>query len=1442
MIFDQYSRYKACADLLRLAGFSPGQSVLDAGSGPECLFGQFMPDAALTYVDPLIPGGSGSTHITGDVFTSRLDGQLFDCVSSVDVLEHVPPQHRQAMLQRLSSLSRHTLILGFPTADSSRAPETDKAIEDQYRAVFGRDYSWLEEHHKFGLPSLAETVAQLGELGWHCQSVGHGHAPWLQELLGFVICAWEIPDLKDVVLKISERFNRELYAHDFSSPHYRQFVIATRNPVPRIAPPAGTGTCSDAEDLFRALMEDAHHQYFAASMRQLVDREILVTERTAVLAERDGEVGALNAKIQEVSAWGKKLQGALVERDKQVGALSAQVEKVSVWGKTLQDKVVERDAQVGALNAKVEEISACSQAMQGARDGALAEKDLAIAERNAALAEKDAALAARDAALVEAGLVSNERDDALRLRDDYMRLVDLMRSSLSWRLTMPLRFFARLLRHGLVGDDRRRVVGVLRRVYHRVPLPAAVRYRVSQHMHSRRRGFVLSVEPQLNSLSTMADSAVRLEVQQAGLPDYIFWGVIDWHFRHQRPQQLAQALADSGRRVFYVSVLMVDSEAPGFEIEPLGDSGRLFSIRLFVKGAPLIYHTVPTGDHIVQLRQSVGELLAWANTGSTVSMVQHPFWLNVAAALPEGRLVYDCMDHHEGFGNVPPAMIAMERALLASADLTVTTSTWLDVIVADKTGNRVVIRNAGEFAHFARAPGDIFRDPKGRRIIGYYGAIAEWFDIELVAAIAKKFPDCCILLIGSDTVHASGVLGKYPNVMFTGEIPYAELPRYLHAFDVCMLPFKVIPLTLATNPVKVYEYLSAGKPVVVVDLPEMAQFGELVDVARNHDEYCAAIERHLALKAAPAAVAARQEFGRNQTWSHRATKLIEHVESAAGDPPVSVIVVTYNNIELTRACLASLDAHSHYGNIEIIVVDNASSDGSPEFLAGWVKQAGNRKLILNTDNRGFAAANNQGLAIASGEYLVLLNNDTYVTPGWVRTMVNHMRRNTGLGLLGPVTNNIGNEARIEIAYESMDEMLVRAAEHTRRRIGRIFPLRTAAFFCVMIPRKTYEAVGPLDEAFGRGFFEDDDYCRRVEQLGLRVACAEDVFIHHQLSASFNKLKQQDRQKLFEENKKTYEAKWGAWVPHTYEKQDEAMAAPPVAQDAAVPEAVTAPVAPVVPPVVPPAPARYVGGQAHKPVASQCNVCGRETQYFYESVALWRETLTCEHCGTTSRYRSIARGILQAVKELSAVDVPSLEALSGNSAERLRVYDTQPPFYYHTCSYPLPDMLRRSGWFDVEVSQYRPDTPMGTELAPGITNQNLECLTFADESLDIVITSDVMEHVRLDHLAHKEIYRVLRPGGIYLFTVPHMRSLERTLIRTKVVDPQDPSKDVHLLEPEYHGDTNAKHGDGVLAYRVYGTDLDKELNELGFDVLYTKEDFPVQGIMNTELYYCRKRQG
>lgn len=264
----------------------------------------------------------------------------------------------------------------------------------------------------------------------------------------------------------------------------------------------------------------------------------------------------------------------------------------------------------------------------------------------------------------------------------------------------------------------------------------------------------------------------------------------------------------------------------------------------------------------------------------------------------------------------------------------------------------------------------------------------------------------------------------------------------------------------------------------------------------------------------------------------------------------------------------------------------------------------------------------------------------------------------------------------------------------------------------------------------------------------------------------------------------------------------------------------------------------------------CIVCGEQTKFLASDPALYRESLFCRRCLTTSRYRSLARGLLRAVRELRGIDAPSLSALAdvkpdeskldAQSGWPLAVYDTQAPFYFSNCAYPLPDLLARAPFIEVTLSLYRPHLPLGEKLGPRLTNQNLESLCYPDESFDIVVTSDVMEHVRLDREAHREIRRVLRPGGVYLFTVPHARLWTETLDRVRVVDPSDPSLDEYPLPKEYHADANGE-GEGVLSYRVYGRDLDQYLDELGFEVDYCIDDFPQWGILRTELYYCRLRR-
>lgn len=624
-----------------------------------------------------------------------------------------------------------------------------------------------------------------------------------------------------------------------------------------------------------------------------------------------------------------------------------------------------------------------------------------------------------------------------------------------------------------------------------------------------------------------SDSFPSLPPQEK--PDIFFWGVIDWRFRIQRPQHLARGFSERGHRVFYISTAFVNTGYPGFELECMDEGGKLYNVRLHLKGRPSIYTAPPCRKDTRRLKAGITSLLQWTGSRAVISIVQHPYWYETARLLPNNRLIYDCLDHHHGFENTGKQIATLELALLKNAEAVITTSQELYDAAVAHNPNVAIIRNAAEYDFFATPPRSVFQDTQGRRVLGYYGAISQWIDVELLAKTATAFPDCLLLLVGADECGANQRLAGFTNVVFTGEVNYKELPYYLYGMDVCLLPFRVMPLTLATNPVKVYEYLAASKPVVAVKLPEMIQFEDVVATAEGHDEFIVQLKNVLAMPRNEQTVLARHAFAAMNTWHHRVAAFEKEL-LALHEPLISIVVVTYNNLDLTRACLVSITRFSDYRNVEIIVVDNASSDGSPEYLQAWSTEADNRRLVLNPDNRGFAAANNQGLELANGEYLVLLNNDTEVTPGWLRTLMNHLRADATLGMVGPVTNNIGNEARIKLRYAGSDEMRRKARAYTLNHMGELFPIRTLAFFCVMIPRYVYETVGPLDEAFGIGFFEDDDYCRRVEQAGWRLACAEDVFIHHHLSASFNKLGK-GRQELLEKNRKIYEAKWGPWISH-----------------------------------------------------------------------------------------------------------------------------------------------------------------------------------------------------------------------------------------------------------------------------------------------------------------------
>ncbi len=228
-------------------------------------------------------------------------------------------------------------------------------------------------------------------------------------------------------------------------------------------------------------------------------------------------------------------------------------------------------------------------------------------------------------------------------------------------------------------------------------------------------------------------------------------------------------------------------------------------------------------------------------------------------------------------------------------------------------------------------------------------------------------------------------------------------------------------------------------------------------------------------------------------------RLSDHRAFSEPSPLVSIIILTYNQRRYTEECLLALERHTAESH-EVILVDNGSSDGTVAWLESLAADNPRYRLICNGENRGFAAGCNQGLALARGDYLVLLNNDVVVTPEWLTGLIECQRAEPLTGIVGPLTNNasgiqgLGNDA-----YGELDSFA--RSFRTRRRYQRV-PSRRLVGFCMLFNRQLYQEIGGLDERFGTGNFEDDDFCLRSAIAGYRNLIAGDVYVHHHGSVSF----------------------------------------------------------------------------------------------------------------------------------------------------------------------------------------------------------------------------------------------------------------------------------------------------------------------------------------------------
>ncbi|MDI6889847.1 MAG: glycosyltransferase [Thermodesulfovibrionales bacterium] len=611
--------------------------------------------------------------------------------------------------------------------------------------------------------------------------------------------------------------------------------------------------------------------------------------------------------------------------------------------------------------------------------------------------------------------------------------------------------------------------------------------------------------------------------------DIINFPIMPWDSRIQRSQQLIRQFAKKGSRIFRINTNFSSNTYSLVKID-----ANVFHLTLDKDIKLNIFTDVIDDVNLLRMIHSLD--VFFRNEfipAPPICIVELPFWSSIAEYLKKRyncKIIYDCMDEHSGFSTNSEKMLEFEKELAKLSDAIIVSSKKLFDKMKELNNQTIVINNATDFDHFHRLKeNDLLKDYK-KPIVGYFGAISDWFDIETIEYAAKKKEDWTFILIGSTFGADISRATKLSNIHFLGEKPYSELSQYLYWFDVCLIPMKLNKLTEATNPVKFFEYISSGKPVVSAKLLELEPYGDILYFYKTKEDFVLQTEKALEEKDLNL-IEKRIDIARQNTWEKRFVEFDQLIRNIF--PKVSIILITYNCLDFTKLCINSIYTNSKYPNFEIIIVDNCSGDGTVEYLKHLLSQKDNVKVIFNEKNYGFAYANNQGIKLVEGEYVIFLNNDTVVSPGWIYRLLRHLESKK-VGMVGPVTNSSGNKAQITVSYnvktlEGFDKFTEKyLRDHPE---SEFFEIKMLGLYCVAMRKGVLDEVGVLDERFSIGSFEDDDFANRVKLRGYRIICARDIFIHHFGSATFGKLATQELQSIYNRNKLKFEEKWGSrWEP------------------------------------------------------------------------------------------------------------------------------------------------------------------------------------------------------------------------------------------------------------------------------------------------------------------------
>ena len=368
-------------------------------------------------------------------------------------------------------------------------------------------------------------------------------------------------------------------------------------------------------------------------------------------------------------------------------------------------------------------------------------------------------------------------------------------------------------------------------------------------------------------------------------PVVVFLPMTDWHARIQRSQQLAKSISAAGWQSVYVNPHLGLEYPRPYLFDPAARiaalAPRLFELHIHLAREHELHRRRLTAGESARIAREIAAVLDAGGIRDAAQVISFPAWLDAAIEL-RGRygfpILYDCHDWLPGFGRTAAGLLEAESDLFREADAVILSSQFLQDRVCERQpikAKSVLIRNGAEPLAAPRRP-----RPDGTPVIGYVGALDHWFDTDAVAAVASAHPAWRIHLAGRIENRSVLRLQNYRNVTFLGEVGRDHLPALFQSWRAAMIPFLINDLTLSASPIKLYEYFSAGLPVVSTRLPEVERYGDLAYLASDPADF--ASKAAAAVAEDDATVRDRRITAvRQETWTGRAEELMRCVQMLA---------------------------------------------------------------------------------------------------------------------------------------------------------------------------------------------------------------------------------------------------------------------------------------------------------------------------------------------------------------------------------------------------------------------------------------------------------------------------------------------------------------------------------------------------------------------------------